>query len=155
MLNVFKALFIFTGLIAIAAAGHNSCRQCKGAQTITLNTRVGNAQALAFFKASIGNCATGGDLEVTSALGSDCEVPCATNREMPHTTYCVLWAPRVCRIWTINVKVWRYCGNGGLVNLKKANHCSGGLCASSDNLSLTCWKSVECRGDCNCGSCGC
>lgn len=140
MLPFLKALTILIFFFLEQATSLKSCRQCSGAERITFNTYVSYDQSLAFFRTSLGGCATGNDYLVLVSYFSDC---------MSHT------GPPLCKYWVYVVKIWRYCGNGGRVSLDKGIHCSDNLCAIYDNLSLSCTKSVECRGECTCAQCGC
>lgn len=155
MLNAFRTVCILIPFFAGLVLSGKSCRQCTGSQTLSFDNYISESQAVAFFKASIGNCATGGDFEIQSTLSSICEISCITEQVEPKTTFCVNRGPQVCKVWTFGVKAWRYCGNGRAVKLNKGKHCIGHLCAASDNLDLNCVQSVNCRGDCDCKKCGC
>lgn len=155
MLNAFRTLCILIPFFAGLALCARSCRQCTGSQTISFDNYITGPQAEAFFKASIGNCATGADFEIQSTLSSVCQTSCAVKQVDPNRTICVTQGPQVCKVWTFDVKAWRYCGNGRSVKLNKGRHCIGSLCAASDNLDLNCVRSVHCRGDCDCNKCGC
>lgn len=151
MITFTKLLVVLTTLLAVRA-GKNSCRQCVGSQSLLFNAYTHPIDALNLFESSLGSCATGKDYEVTSVVEDNCTEPCLD--PVPYRE-CRNRAPKVCKKYTFNLKVWRYCGNGGSVSLRKTNHCSAGVCSASDYLSLTCYQSVECRGDCNCAQCGC
>lgn len=139
MLNIIKVLVVLVSLFAGSLAGKNSCRQCVGNYNLQFPNYVSRAQATSFMKTSMGSCATGNDYNIVDVGPGDCA---GGNKNL-------------CRVWVFNLRVWRYCGNGGSVDLKKTNHGIGSLVASLDELSLTCTQSVECRGSCNCAECGC
>lgn len=156
MLN-FHILLALLHISVGLAASHNSCRQCMGNQAITFKTRVSQDSATSFFKASLGSCATGNDYYVQLVEPSDCLIPCVVEAiDNNKRRYCQKFGEKVCLTYKFNIRVWRYCGNGGSVTLNKGAHCSiQGFCVASDSLSLSCNRSVQCRGDCTCSNCGC
>lgn len=154
MTNIIKILLAFLSIFASLVAANNSCRQCSGYQHITFNNKVTEQQALSFFRSSLGSCATGNDYYLEKVQSSNCYYPPATQYVGGKTDYTVYTAP-TCLDWTFTVKIWRYCGNGGKVTLRRTQNCISGVCASINNLELVCYKSVQCRGTCNCAECGC
>lgn len=152
-MQFFKYLYLLVCVFAELVTCHNSCRQCGGSKRITFARQVTRDEAVAFAKASIGACATGAELEIGEVESSDCTAPCTSWVHWPDQ--CGAYGHMACFNYVITVKVWRYCGNGGTVNLKSTQHCIGGLCAKTEELDLYCHKSVECHGECNCVQCGC
>lgn len=142
-------------LWATFGVGHNSCRQCSGLSTIVFEQQQDEDFARNFFNTNFELCATGKDYQYEITAVSGCDKECNVYTTDNNKTYCLTYFPRTCLKWTFSVKVWRYCGNGGAVNLRKGRHCSQGGCAVSDDLNLTCNRSVQCRGDCKCNLCGC
>lgn len=153
MIGIFKALFILVAVFSSnVLGGHNSCRQCSGKQVMLFNNHITQDQATSFFRNSIGSCATGGQLNIDQVEADACQFDCLKW----NGSQCALHGgPMRCSKWVFWIKVWRYCGNGGAVNITNTQHCSAGVCTTSDTLSMTCNRSVECRGDCNCAQCGC
>lgn len=90
---------------------------------------VTDAEAGAFFKNSIGGCATGNEYNALSVslLGNT---------------------------WTVELKIWRYCGHDKSNYVNKGAHCFGNVCSSVDYRVLTCTKVVTCDGDCTYLDCG-
>lgn len=150
MLDVFTYISLLLSLLAGVAATKNSCRQCLGQQHLTFDHYVPIQVAEAYWKASIGTCATGGEHEVRASLSTDCIKPCIQFVGGK----CVRWSYE-CKNWDFTLKIWRYCGNGGSVELRKANHCADSICTTEDHLTLACSPSVECHGNCRCSECGC
>lgn len=137
-------------LYAALGSCRNSCRQCQGVQRLSFDYYTREDVATNFWKASIGNCATGAELDVIGKLNTDCR------------GYCVEWSDDecvkfidICKNWFFTLKIWRYCGNGGSVNMNKGKHCINNICATQDNFSFSCSHSVDCHGDCHCDQCGC
>lgn len=149
-----KSLFAFILLLAGFALSHNSCRLCAGDQRIIFDKFTFENEAVAFLKASLGNCATGADFEITRVRRQNCVDPCTTG-VVKTWTNCAAFGNFACKYYIFDVKIWRYCGNGGFVRLTKGGHCIGPRCATLDTLAISCTKSVECRGDCDCVACGC
>lgn len=145
-------LYILLLLLAGLTTGKNSCRQCIGAQRITFETHISLDLATTFFKRSIGNCATGGELEIHRVEKYDCRAPCIS--EMPNGD-CGVSGPSICTEYNFKIRVWRYCGNGGSLVLNKGTHCIDNECARTDDLGLTCYLSVGCKGKCDCKNCKC
>lgn len=136
-------ILIFVGLVL---GGEDSCRQCQGTQSIAFDTYTSPAAAEQFFRFSIGYCATGEDYWIDLVEKKDCTIQYTKGSTL---------GSFVCLNYVFHIRVWRYCGNGGTVELPKFDHCQGKLCASTDNLNMKCHKSVHCRSDCNCDACGC
>lgn len=131
-----KIVDFFFLLSVCLAVTPKSCRQCDGKYLVIFNSYVSEAQAREFIKTSLGGCATGNEYLLFNPGSNDC-------------------LGTTCKDWFFDMKAWRYCGNGGSVTLKKDNHGIGGLMALKDYMGLTCTRSVECHGNCNCVQCGC
>lgn len=131
MLHALKIIFAFLSLYAGLASARYGCRQCKGEQTITFSKAVNKDQAIQFCRNSLGACATG-------------------NNE-----YDILKVAQQGNTWTIGLRIWRYCGNGGSNFVDKGQHTINGITATSDTRDLDCFYSVNCHGTCHCNQCGC
>lgn len=145
MYKLCKTFLLWVILYAGIAHSRNGCRQCEGFETIWFRNKASLADATAYMRASLGNCATGNDYSILLAVGTVCDD-------------CVGRCPDdklICYRWWFDLRIWRYCGNGARLMLDKRSFCNNGLCSFKDFLSLECLKSVECRGDCKCRTCGC
>lgn len=138
MLEIIQLVFFSLFLAGIAKAKH-SCRQCSGRHTIRFNTFVGHDAAAAFSANSLSNCATGKELNVKGFLPGMCKYQDTSS----------------CLEWNFDYDVYRYCGNGGLVSLKKTEECFDKTCSVSEDITFTCVKSVRCATTCFCKMCGC
>lgn len=135
MFNLIKTVLLFLSLFAgILAAGHNSCRQCKGSHTLIFKDYATIEQVKDYVAHTLGNCATGAEYGLTVNTQGTCLQ--GSNESS-------------CKYWNLQIMAWRYCGNGGRVDLKQANVCVGNVCSAMDNLLMDCWKSVECHGLCD------
>lgn len=121
---------IFTLLFSLFAGLSSAfCRQCLGKQVITFNKSVNKQQAIDFFKSSLGDCATGNEYDILGVTQNN-------------------------KTWTIQLKIWRYCGTGGSNFVGKGAHCINDVCVSQDYRVLTCWKTVNCHDECDFTACG-
>lgn len=136
MLKNLNILCVIGWLLAGFTVGRNGCRQCGGKQSIYFTRAAAPLEAYAFFQSSLGRCATGNQYQVDVIVPDDCD-------------------SLLCKSYVFYLKIWRYCGNGGTVDLKRTDHCIAGLCAATDDLNLSCRNSVDCKGTCNCAQCGC
>lgn len=140
MLNFIKVAFLVLSLLANNVLSRNSCRQCKGEQTLIFKDYTTQNEAREYLAKTFGSCATGQQyIFSVNSTGT-----CLQGTSEPS-----------CKYWNLEIMAWRYCGNGGKVDLKQANVCVGNVCTAMDNLLMKCWKSVECTGDCHCNQCGC
>lgn len=139
-------------LLSCFALGRRGCRQCYGTHEVSFSAPGVKENAMAFMRNSIINCATGGDYDMLTIRGEECETLCRTfNSQLQ----CVEPGALACKRWVANLKVWRYCGNGGSLVFNRAPHTWAGLTSYEDTLDLTCYASVYCIGKCNCDHCGC
>lgn len=141
MLGSSKAVFFLVlSLFIDLAVAKNPCRQCNADLVIHFKDHMSYSNVAKYVAGTLGKCATGAQYDMTKTFPSDCQI---INNE------------QACRTWEIYYYVWRYCGNGGIVNLKRTGFCSGDVCAIDDRLYMKCVKSVQCAGTCNCSECGC
>lgn len=150
-----ESMLVLVSLLVTLTLGKNGCRQCIGSQQIGFDYFNTRENALAFFRASLGNCATGSDYEIQSVEPSVCLRECASGSGGAQLSECTEYKDTKCRAWLFKVKVWRYCGNGPSVSLKKGKYCIGSKCVTGDTLELQCKNSVDCMAACNCKKCGC
>lgn len=136
MVNFLRLVFFLLAARVAHAIAHNSCRQCNGLHKFLFTSYVTPDAAKSFLKASIGSCATGAELDIASYTTDVCQGD-------------------ACKYYYFTINVWRYCGNGGSVIIKRKSHCIAGVCNEGEYLGLTCTQSVVCHGDCNCAQCGC
>lgn len=122
------------------AMARNGCRQCNAMMTLETKQQIMQTQAEAMAKASIGSCATGGEYQIIG-YSSRLSV-CSINAEYA-----------LCYEWKIHLKIWRYCGNGSLLDFTKMDFCSSGVCALKVNLYMKCNRSVDCASKCNIAQC--
>lgn len=134
----FTRLFALLVALAGIALAADSCRQCSGFILIIFKERYNLDNINYFLGGTLAKCATGGQYDVIGYSTSDC----VTNQ-----------GHSLCAIWRIELKTWRYCGNGGLVYLSKTDRCVGSVCAQDERLSLSCNRSCWCRGRCNINEC--
>lgn len=153
MLNQFKTVLILLSILAGLSVARNGCRQCIGYQKIFFGNYVTYEQALGFFRSSIGACATGNQYIIDSVQKDECMLPCLDVVQEPNITFCRNFKEEVCRYYTFNIKVWRYCGNGGKALLSKGYHHIDNVYASADDLNMTCYRSVDCVGTCTPSQC--
>lgn len=132
MLFVNTILLIISVFTANALAA-KSCRQCSGTIGATFKDFALKDEATAWVKGRIGNCAGGDKIDILGYSNplQDCN------------------AAQKCKSWKIDVKVWRYCGNGGTVDVYKTNQCVFKTCSVNDRLQMTCHPSVECKSLCD------
>lgn len=148
MLNAGKPLVLFMFILISFVSGRNGCRQCLGTYTIYLDDKgASEADARKFAQAALSECATGGEIELGLAESDDCAADC--------TTDCKASESIVCKIWHFgNAKVWRFCGNGKLINFTKPSRCYSGICAQ-EFVTMECCLSVNCKTACECAHCYC
>lgn len=127
MIEIAKAMWIAVSLVAGFASA--SCIQCTGKQVMTFTRPVTDKEASAFFKNSIADCATGNQ-------------------------YNALDVTQLGNTWTVQLKIWRYCGHDASNYVNKGAHCFNNICTSADYRVLTCTKSVTCEGPCEYRYCG-
>lgn len=169
MTDFCKSFFILVLFLVSFGYGRNGCRQCTGEKAVTIMDYVTEAQALLYVRASFGNCATGNEYEFTGSVHNNCETRCLKNPRNPSAP-CSYPKEPLCKNWVFSMTIWRYCGNGGEVYLRKVDQgsfdprvhrprpnypCFNGLCAYQDDLHLECTKSVDCHGKCDCPACVC
>lgn len=147
--QVVTLLALFSG----EAVAKRGCRQCKGTHHAVFTGYAGESEALAFFRNSLGKCATGGDYEILDIVPKSCVDPCPES--IRREKNCVNRGTDMCMEYILYYTVWRFCGNGPSVFINRGNHCSAGLCSSTDILSLTCNLSVGCNEECDCKKCAC
>lgn len=153
MIQLVYWFIFFISLSLDQVSARNGCRQCTGVQRITFKTGLLKSDALKFFNGSFLPCATGNNYQLDGVTGTDCELRCID--EYPGLVpRCVLYG-LFCKVWSINMRVWRYCGNGGSVHLERGSHALKEITSETDTLSLTCTKSVQCQWNCHCDQCGC
>lgn len=128
MPNILKAGVILISVCAALVLG-TKCRQCKGKQIIVFQKAMTEERATDFFRRSIYDCATGNDYSID-------QIEQAGNK------------------WTFSITVWRYCGTGGSNYVSRGTYCPLGICALSDDRTLTCYKTVDCAGYCDKSECG-
>lgn len=150
MISVVRIMIALIYIFAGRVTGKNDCRACLGYQRVYFDYYVSEEVASTFWKASTGPCMTGNDFNLLGTQTEECMQICTQKVG----DRCVKME-NGCKSWNFNLKIWRYCGNGGSVKLTKGKHCAGGICADQDTLTLTCNPSVDCHGDCNCRQCGC
>lgn len=156
MARTFNAvILLLISLLSCSSVAKNGCRQCTGFKTISFGVYTSQSAAFAYFRASLGNCATGDDYQLIRVETVDCIRHCDNAAVEGHHTFCGRYSDYSCKHWTFILKAWRYCGNGPSVNFSVDNNCIGSKCALSESLSLVCSRSVECKGTCDCGLCGC
>lgn len=155
MLHELKSALILITVLVGLVAGRNGCRQCLGMQRVIFDHHISEQQATDFFRKSLGECATGNDYQITAVLSNWCQYPCLEQIKESNRTLCKTFGTTVCTTWGFQIKVWRFCGNGSRAIWSKGRHCIDGLCATNDDLGLSCTQSVECRGTCHCNLCGC
>lgn len=134
---VLKITAILFAILA-GALGRNGCRQCTGLKTVLFTDYITEEQLFQYIKDSFKGCATG--------LQYDVYIPSNGPK------YCTSDGVR-CKEWTVGLRAWRYCGNGGSVNKTQANLCYANACSVKDVLTFTCVRSVECVGRCYADSC--
>lgn len=154
MLILIRLVILTLPIFLGRALSGNSCRQCSGTHTLSFPNFVTEDNGLAFVEYSLGNCVTGYDYYVEKTEKRNCQTPCMSISGSPGHQ-CLQYAPLECKDWIFHLKIWRYCGNGGSVNLPKGHNCSPAVCADVDTLTLNCNKSVGCKGNCDCKKCGC
>lgn len=140
MLSVIRLTFILLSLFAGRSAAYNGCRQCYGSLEVNFQTQVTQAQATNFMSSNLEGCATGNQIAILgySNPTNDCAVGASPPR---------------CKIWNISMRVWRYCGNGGVLKVNKVLQCFNNICSNFLNLDMTCTKSVGCIGKCDAAAC--
>lgn len=133
-----------TLLLVTSVIGSNGCRLCTGDKTLTFDNFVVQDVAQAFLGNSFDGCVTGAEFEVTDVTpgGNNILTSCLANGV-------------ACKEWKFKLDIYRYCGNGGGVQMTKGRKCVGPVCALSDFLDLKCNRSVRCGSDCDCKNCGC
>lgn len=139
MFAFLKKAFIVLTLLAATAVAANSCRQCDGMMTLDFKLPVTQDQVKRLAAVSLHGCATGDQYDIIGY--SHRLVVC----DFPHVS--------ACYEWKVHLKVWRYCGNGGMLDFTRNDFCSAGVCALEINLLLACDKSVTCATDCNMAQC--
>lgn len=137
MTSLFKFAFFLVVLCVGPVWGRNGCRQCVGFQRITFGDFTDVLTATAFFRSSLGGCATGNQYDLLASVGNSCS---SSNN---------------CKNWEFKVEIWRYCGNGGNGSRAQGHHCIDKVCALYDTLSVSCTKSVDCNTKCYCDVCQC
>lgn len=152
-----KAILLLVIFLASRVKSRNGCRQCIGRQFLRFDNFKTQEHAIESFKVSIGQCATGNEYEFEVINLFDCRQPCLTSITLPSgevkcQTYTGI---KECKAWTYGIKVWRYCGNGGIVNFSKGRQCLDYRRVARDDTILSCDKSVDCHGQCDCKQCGC
>lgn len=129
---------VISYLLAGFALAHNSCRQCTGSNLLIFKERRNINEVKYYLDQTFGKCATGEQYSITGYTYDDCII--VQNQPL-------------CVKWTVQLKVWRYCGNGGKAYVSRSNRCVGNVCAYDERLSLECFKSVQCQGDCRLPDC--
>lgn len=124
MLSIFKLVTLLLSSQIVSAG--KSCRQCIGTQDVIFTDYVTSSRALDYGLASVLNCDSEREGLSLKCSGIDCQDPSR------------------CKRWLIQYHFWRYCGNGGSVNLAKHNLVLAGVAAVTDTLSLSCHPSVYC-----------
>lgn len=119
----------------------NGCRQCTGLKKMKFVDYLEHPEAVYLAVTSLKGCATG-------------NVFVFKNVQAIKTSGCTFDGDS-CKEWWFDMDIWRYCGNGKKVLLNKGYYCIANFCVETDNMELTCTKSVKCDGDCNCKDCGC
>lgn len=145
MFTLLKIALILTSCLAGIVESGKSCRQCTGTLRIVFSDYVSLEVAKTFIQRNLDNCVT------RAAYLVDSVVAVYTNEFTCYAANKYL----ACTEWTYKITAWRYCGNGGSVALKRGQHCIDRICVNQDDLNLTCTRSVECKGDCDCSKCGC
>lgn len=143
-------------LIIGQALSKNGCRACEGTQSLTFSAGITQEAATSFLVQSVLGCATGDEYQIDRIDRGGCQTDCLREGGVPPDTQCAAEGPQKCHIWLFNIKIWRYCGNGGLLTLRRGSYCDKfSICSLTDTLTLTCHKSVECHTKCDCSKCGC
>lgn len=106
--------------------------------TLWLKDHYNYDEITSYLQFTLGKCATGSQYVITGFTSSDCSY---------------VDGQRACSQWTLDVKTWRYCGNGGRVSLNRKDICISFVCTDIEKLDLRCYKSVECVGTCEMDQC--
>lgn len=139
MLEILRTIFLLVTVFAGTGIARKGCRQCVGAHTLSFQNRVYFEDLKPFVDLSLKGCATGNQYQIDGVTATlDCD---------PNTT------KYHCKVWHLNVMVWRYCGNGALANRNNGPTCINGACSVTNSLSLACDPSVYCIGTCNAEDC--
>lgn len=140
MRHLLRVALLSLLLLAGQTLARNGCRRCQGTLTITFKEFVTSDEVREYVAGTIGTCATGKQYDIVRGFQKNCVT---ANFESS------------CKTFILDVKVWRYCGNGAHVLLKQNNVCVGQICMDSEALSLNCDKSVDCADTCHCNLCAC
>lgn len=137
MFALLKNAIVLFSIFAASAIAAASCRLCSGTLTLTLNNFATQANVNNMVRYYMSGCATGLQYQITGYSNP------------PQT--CVQGSnPLKCKSWTVSLKAFRYCGNGGSVSKTFGhNACDGGVCASSNLLTMSCNPSVACADTCD------
>lgn len=109
-----------------------NCIKCSGTHHVAFAELTNQPQATTFFKASIGACASGGDIVINQVTPQACD-----------------YATKLCTSYIFTITVNSYCGTRGSVAFNKKKHCINGKCSTTDTLSLKCAGLVACKGKCS------
>lgn len=140
MLPVSSIVILLLSLFTGFAAARNGCRQCDGSLNLVFKNYLTLYEVNTYLAGTIGRCATAKQYELRRMSEKEC-INDATEY--------------ACKTWTLGIKAWRYCGNGGKVLVRRDNVCIGNLCAGMEQLVMRCTKSVDCAEKCDCDECGC
>lgn len=154
MTNIFKAFLVVLFVFADLVLSKYGCRQCKGTAVLKLSQYESIGNVASFFAENFNRCATGNDYLFDRVDKTDCQPECMRS-DGPK---CIQKGdPTLCLTYTYSLTIWRYCGNGGSVSLKRPTLClidlKGGPCQYL--IDVQCTKSVNCQGNCDCKFCGC
>lgn len=140
MLTLPNAVYFLLLFCAGSTLARNGCRQCLGVQTIVFQDKVNYDVAVGILAKTIDDCATGNQYHIDGYANDELNCGLAGGRLM-------------CKVWRLNITVWRYCGNGGSVNRNLANETFNGTYCIKNSLVLTCDKSVNCANKCYANDC--
>lgn len=142
MLSIVKIAVLVLSLFSGDVLAKNGCRQCVGWLTITFKQFMDRTDIPTYVRLALSdkNCATGGQIQV--------------GRMTPINDSCRRnYGIDSCYSWKINIRPWRYCGNGGSAVGSWKDRCFNGYCAGLESLLLTCTQSVACSGTCTPSDC--
>lgn len=140
MFELNRLVFVLFSLFSGVAIARNGCRQCHGNQVVLFTDYMSYEDFRNYVTGTVGLCATGDQYSMDQISSSNCISKGGVS---------------ACKEWRASYQVWRYCGNGGKLDLRRVGICVGNVCGVDDQLSMSCVKSVDCASKCHCILCGC